>query len=115
MATYFFGQSSKDSKWYFRLRDNNNETILSSTEGYNSRQSCLNGIDSVKKHSLYEHNYRTFIGNDSKYYFTLKASNGEPIGKSEGYNSSYGRDQGKENCKKEAPYASVKEVTGSFA
>src|SRR5690242_13138193 len=98
MSTYYYGQSSRDSKWYFRLRDNNNEIILSSTEGYNTKQGCLNGIESVKKHSPYDQYYNTFIGADNNYYFTLHASNGEPIGKSEGYKSSYGRDQGKENC-----------------
>jgi uncharacterized protein len=114
MATYYYGQSSRDSKWYFRLKANNNETILSSTEGYNSKQGCLNGIDSVKKHSPHEQYYKSFIGHDGKYYFTLIAANNEPIGKSEGYNSTYGRDQGKENCKKEAPYALAKEMVGSF-
>jgi uncharacterized protein YegP (UPF0339 family) len=115
MATYFYGQSSKDLKWYFRLKDNNNETILASTEGYNSKQGCLNGIDSVKKHSPHEPYYKSFVGQDLKYYFSLHAANGEKIGKSEAYNSSQGRDKGKENCKREAPFASVKEIIGSFA
>ena len=109
MATYFFRQSSNDSKWYFKLKDSNNETILSSTEGYNIKQGCLNGIDAVKRHSPNEQYYKTFIGQDGKYYFTLIASNGEPIGKSEGYNSSYARDKGKENCKSEAPFAGIKD------
>jgi uncharacterized protein len=114
MAVYFFGQSSRDFKWYFRLRDSNNEIILASTEGYNSKQGCLNGIDSVKKHSIHDVYYRKFIGNDSKFYFTLVASNGEPIGKSEGYNSIQSRDKGIENCKKEGPYGSSFELTGGF-
>lgn len=107
MSTYFYGQSAKDSKYYFRLRDNNDEIILASTEGYNSEQGCLIGINSVKQNSPYDHNYRKFIGNDGKYYFTLKAGNGEPIGKSEGYNSESNCDRGIENCKKEAPGAST--------
>ncbi|MBN8674293.1 MAG: YegP family protein [Chitinophagales bacterium] len=53
-------------------------------------------------------------GTDLKYYFSLQAANGEKIGKSEGYNSAYGRDKGKENCKQEAPYAQVKEVAGNY-
>ncbi len=114
MATYYYGQSTNDNKWYFRLKDNNNETILSSTEGYNNKQGCLNGIDSVKKHSPYNQYYKLFQGTDSKYYFTLHAANGEKIGKSESYNTQYARDKGKENCKQEAPYASTKEVPGSF-
>jgi uncharacterized protein YegP (UPF0339 family) len=114
MGKFFYGQSTRDSKWYFRLKDGNNETILSSTEGYNTKQGCLNGIDSVKKHSPYEQYYTSFIGSDYKYYFRLSASNGEPIGKSEGYNSTSGRDQGKENCKKEAPNASIHELSGGY-
>lgn len=113
MAKFYFGQSAKNSQWYFRLKDNNNEIILSSSEGYVTRQACLNGVDSVKRHSPYDQYYKTFIGGDSKYYFTLYASNGEAIGKSEGYNSSSGRDQGKENCKREAPTATVHEIIGS--
>ena len=115
MATYYYGQSTRDNKWYFRLQDNNNEIILSSTEGYNTKQGCLNGIDSVKKHSGTDSNYKSFTGTDGKYYFSLQAVNGEKIGKSEGYSTAYGRDRGKENCKQEGPYASVKEVTGSYA
>lgn len=114
MSKFYYGQSSKNSQWYFRLKDNNNETILTSSEGYNSRQGCLNGIDSVKRHSPYEQYYKSFTGTDMKYYFTLYAANGEAIGKSEGYNSSYGRDMGKDNCKREAPTATVHEVVGAY-
>lgn len=114
MATFYYGQSSKDSKWYFRLRDSNNEIILASTEGYNTKQACLNGIESVKKHAPYDAYYKLYTGSDNRFYFSLHASNGEPIGKSEGYNSSYGRDAGKANCKKEAPYANVLELVTSF-
>ena len=114
MASYFYGQSTKDNKWYFRLNDNNNEPILSATEGYNSKQACLKGVDSVKKHSGTESNYKSFMGNDNRYYFSLQAINGEKIGKSEAYNTAYSRDRGKENSKQEGPFASVKELVGSY-
>lgn len=114
MATFYYGQSSKDNKWYFRLRANNNEIILASTEGYNSKQGCQTGIASVKSNAPYDHNYKKFVGNDNKYYFTLHASNGEPIGKSEAYNSSSGRDSGIDACKREAPGADTVELSGSF-
>lgn len=115
MATYFYDQSIKNQKWYFRLKDNNNETILSSTEGYNNKQACLNGIDTCIKHAGYDQYYNSFPGTDGKYYFSLHAANGEKIGSSEGHNSAYGRDKGKENCKQEGPYASIKEVIGRFS
>ena len=110
MATFYYGQSPRDSQWYFRLRDNNNEIILASTEGYSSKQGCLKGIESVRNHSSQDRYYQKFTGSDLKYYFSLHASNGERIGRSEGYNSSSGRDKGIENCKREAPYASEKEL-----
>jgi uncharacterized protein YegP (UPF0339 family) len=113
MATYYYGQSAKDSKWYFRLKDNNNETILSSTEGYNSKQSCLGGIESVKRHSDNDNNYTSFTGTDGQFYFSLHSNNYEKIGKSEAYHTAYGRDRGKENCKQEGLFASVKEAVGS--
>jgi uncharacterized protein len=110
MSTFFYGKSAKDGKYYFRLKDNNNETILHSTQGYETNQGCLNGIASVKLNAPYDHNYDRFLGVNSQYYFRLKSSNGQIIGQSEGYVSSTGREKGIENCKREAPSASVKEL-----
>lgn len=110
MSVYIYGKSPRDSQFYFRLVDNNNKTILASTEGYQTEQGCLNGIASVKQNSPYDRSYQKFRGNDLKYYFTIKASNGEPIGRSEGYDSEYGRDRGIENCKQEGPRATTRRV-----
>lgn len=111
MSTFYFGQSPNDSMYYFRLKDNNNETILASTEGYQTRQGCLNGIDAVRWNASNDPNYKRITGRDGTYYFTLQAVNGEPVGRSEGYNSMVGRENGIANCKKEAPSAPVKELT----
>ena len=110
MSAFYYGKSRNDQQYYFRLRDNNNETILSSTEGYQTEQACLTGIAAVKKNAPEDSNYKRFNGTDAKYYFTLRASNYEPIGKSEGYNTAQSRDGGIENCKKEAPGAEVKKL-----
>ena len=40
----------KDGQDYFRLKAGNGETILSS-EGYKTRKSCMNGIESVKSNA----------------------------------------------------------------
>ena len=42
--------TGKNKKHYFRLKATNGETILSS-QGYKSKASCLNGIESVRKNS----------------------------------------------------------------
>lgn len=112
MATYEYGQSSRDKKFYFKLIEGNNKTILASTEQYETEQACLKGINSVKANAHADSNYRRFIGSDDQYYFTLRAAgNYEPIGKSEGYPSEYNRDRGLENCKKDAPTAGTKKIT----
>ena len=113
MSTFFYDKSPKDSKYYFRLKDNNNETILHATQGYESSQGCLNGINSVKQHGPDDNNYEKFDGANNLYYFRLKASNGQIISQSQGYASGAGRDKGIENCKKETPIAAVKELAHS--
>lgn len=110
MGIFYYGPSSKNNKWYFRLRDSNNEIILASTEGYETKQGCLVGIESVKQHSPYDSYYKRFSGSDGKSYFTLHASNGEAIGKSEGYNSNVGRENGITNCKVEAPRSTLTQI-----
>jgi uncharacterized protein len=110
-ATFEYWLSSKDLQFWFHLReDGNRKIIVASTEGYKTEQSCLNGIDSTKRNAPFDHNYNKFTGNDEKYYFTLRAGNNEPVSKSEGYDSAYNRDKGIENCKVEAPRASVKKI-----
>jgi uncharacterized protein len=88
----------------------NNEIILASTEGYDGEAACQKGIASTKANAPYDENYKKFEGRDGKYYFTLRAGNSEPISRSEGYTTASGRDKGIENCKKEAPGASVKKL-----
>jgi uncharacterized protein YegP (UPF0339 family) len=56
MSAFYYGKSLNDHEYYFRLRDNNNETILSSTEGYQTEQACLIGIAAVKKNAPDDNN-----------------------------------------------------------
>ena len=50
MAGKFECYKDKAGEHRFRLKAGNGETILSS-EGYKTRKSCMNGIESVKKNS----------------------------------------------------------------
>lgn len=110
-ATFEFWQSSKDSQYWFHLKeDGNHEIIIASTEGYKTESACINGIGSTKKNAPHDEQYKRFQGGDGKYYFTLRAGNYEPVSKSEGYATAAGRDKGIENCKKEAPGASTKDL-----
>lgn len=101
--------SSRNSQYYFRLKSGNGEIILAS-EGYVSRQGCLNGISSVKANAPYDSRYERKDGFQN-YTFNLTAVNGEIIGRSENYTSSAGRENGILVVKRDAPAARIVELT----
>jgi uncharacterized protein YegP (UPF0339 family) len=107
----FYIRKQINNQYYFTLVSANNETILKG-EGYTSKQNCLNGINAVKLNSPYDSRYeRKTSWNGSQYYFTLKAANGETIGVSEMYNSTYSRDNGIAAVKRDAPNAPIVDLT----
>jgi uncharacterized protein len=87
-----------NSQYQFNLLAENGEIILTS-EGYTTNSSCRNGIESIREHSKQNDNYYRQMSSDNKYYFNLKASNGEVIATSEMYESAAGRDKGIESVK----------------
>lgn len=100
----------KDSLYYFRLKAGNGEIILKS-EAYNTKQSCKDGIASVKRHAPYDSNYDRRNSTNGQYYFNLKANNNQIIGTSEVYSSAQARNTGIEACKRIAPTAPIKDLT----
>lgn len=103
-------KNSTNDKFYFNLKARNGEVILTS-EMYESKQGCKNGIESVKENAPDDENYDRKTASNGQYYFNLKAGNGEPIGKSEMYESKQGRDNGVESVKTNAPTAQVVDLT----
>jgi uncharacterized protein YegP (UPF0339 family) len=104
----FVIKKGTNSQYYFSLKADNGQTILSS-EGYVSKAGCEAGISSVKANAKTGSNYEKKTSSNSKYYFNLKAANGQVIGTSEMYETSAGRDNGIESVKSNAPGASVVE------
>lgn len=84
MKSYFTYFKGSNDQFYFNLKAANHEIILQS-EGYTGKSSCLKGIASVQKNSQIENHYTIKNASNDEYYFTLKASNGEVIGRSETY------------------------------
>lgn len=104
-------KSTANSQFYFNLKASNGEKILAS-EGYTTKQNCLNGINSVKANSPYDSNYLRRTATNGQYYFTLKSShNGQVIGVSETYTTQAARDNGIQSVKKNAPDAVVIDLT----
>ena len=110
MAAKFELYSDKAGEFRFRLKAGNGEIILSS-EGYKKRASAVNGIESVKKNAANEARFEKKEGKGGKFSFNLKAANGQVIGTSQSYKSESGWDNGVASIMKNAPDASVSDLT----
>ncbi len=100
----------KNGEYQFSLKAGNGQEILAS-EGYTTKAACKNGIESVMKNSQDDARFERLESKNGKWYFNLKASNGQIIGTSEMYESAASRDNGIESVKKNAPDASVDDQT----
>ena len=106
MTPEFEVYKGNDKQFYFRLRATNNEIVLTS-EGYVSKDGCLNGIESVKSNAPVFTHYLKKQSSDNQYYFLLVAANGKTIGNSELYTTEAARDHGIEVVHDLAPKADV--------
>ena len=76
----------KNGEFQFNLKATNGQVILTS-EGYNTKAACMNGIESVKKNGPIAERYEVKEAKNGKPFFNLKASNGQVIGSSQMYDS----------------------------
>jgi len=95
-----------NGEFQFNLVAGNGQVILTS-EGYAAKSSCENGIESVKKNSANESNFDKKTSANGKFFFNLKASNGQIIGSSEMYESESSRNNGIASVQKNAPDANI--------
>ncbi|SFD20755.1 hypothetical protein SAMN05518672_1011047 [Chitinophaga sp. CF118] len=101
---------SSNGEYRFKLTAANGEVILVS-EGYASKAGCNGGIESIRTNALHDERYEKKTSANNKYYFNLKATNGQIIGTSEMYESTTGRDNGIASVKKNAPIAIIEDQT----
>ncbi|HEY1010978.1 MAG: YegP family protein [Daejeonella sp.] len=99
-----------NGEFQFNLKAGNGQTILAS-EGYSSKTSCENGIESVRTNSQNDARFDRKTSTNGKHFFNLKASNGQIIGSSEMYESASSRENGIESVKTNAPDAKVNDQT----
>ncbi len=102
-------KKDKAGKFRFNLKAGNGQVILTS-EGYNTKGACDNGIESVRKNSQDKAKFDRQVAKNGKPYFNLKASNGQVIGASQMYASAASMENGIKSVAKNAPGASVVEV-----
>ena len=117
MAGKFVITTAKNGEYTFNLKASNGEVILTASETYTSMTACENGIASVKKNSgvhiedqtrgesQTHPKYELYKDKAGEFRFRLKASNGEIIGKSEGYKAKASAKKGIASIANNAPDA----------
>ena len=84
-----------DSKHYFHLRARNGEIVLQS-QGYSSNAKATAGVASVQSNGLVAARYTVLNAVDGRFYFVLKATNGQVIARSQLYATKYNAERGVE-------------------
>jgi uncharacterized protein len=110
MAGKFEIKKASNGEFFFNLLAANGQIILSS-EMYKAKASAQNGIESVRKNCGDDNRFMREVSTSSKPYFTLKARNGEIIGRSQMYASEDSRDNGIASVKSNAPDAPVVDLS----
>ncbi len=98
--------------------------MIATSESYKSKDTCFNGIESVRKcceggiedqtvegfEKLTHPKFEVYADKAGEFSFRLKAKNGEIIAVSEGYKAKASCMNGIESVKKNAPEAQIVEV-----
>lgn len=119
----FVIKTTKSGGFMFNLKAGNGE-IIATSETYNSKDACMNGIESVKANApeaafedqtvegfTTEKNpkFEMYEDKAGEFRFRLKAKNGQIIATGEGYKAKSGCKNGIESIRKNAPDAKVEE------
>ncbi|MCC7506548.1 MAG: YegP family protein [Saprospiraceae bacterium] len=101
-----------NGEFQFNLVAGNGQVILTS-QGYASKASCMNGIESVRTNSADASRFDRQTAANGKFYFTLKAANSQVVGNSQMYESEASRDNGIASVQNNAPDATVDDQTAA--
>ncbi|GHU87469.1 UPF0339 protein YegP [Bacteroidia bacterium] len=99
----------KDGEFYFNLKAGNGLVILTS-EGYTSKNECLNGIESARRSSMDQSKFEKLTSQNGKFYFNLRATNGQIIGSSQMYETENSVKNGIISVEMNAPDADIEEL-----
>ena len=74
-------ESQAQEPFSFSFIDSEGRALLKS-ENYKAKKSAINGIESVKKNCLNDDRYEMKASKNGKFFFNVKASNGQVVGTS---------------------------------
>jgi uncharacterized protein YegP (UPF0339 family) len=99
-----------NGEYQFNLKAGNGQVILTS-EGYSSKSGCTNGIESVKTNAQVDARFELKSSANGKFYFNLKATNGQIVGTSQMYSDESSRNNGVESVKSNTANATVEDLS----
>lgn len=94
----------------WNLKAGNGEVILSS-QSYKAKASAKKGIASIMKHSAMPECFERKVARNKKPFFTIKALNGQQIGKSQFYDSDRSCENGIKSASKNGPTSKIIDLT----
>jgi uncharacterized protein len=103
----------KNGEYQFSVITDNGQVMMVS-EGYTSMAACYNGIESVRKNALDVIKFDRKISSNGKYYFNLKAGNGQIIGTSIMYENENSRDIGMKFVVDNIQNSTIEDQTGTI-
>jgi uncharacterized protein YegP (UPF0339 family) len=107
MSKFVISKRTND-EYQFNLKAQNGQVILTS-QGYTTKASCENGIESVRTNSLEDKNFERNKSFNNKDYFNLRAGNNQIIGTSEMYENTTGMETGIASVMKNASDATIED------
>ncbi|KAA5533270.1 DUF1508 domain-containing protein [Taibaiella lutea] len=106
----FVLSTRSNGEFQFNLKAGNGQVILTS-EGYKAKSNCIGGIASVKRNATDDGKYEKKTASNGKFFFNLKATNGQIVGTSQMYEAETSRDNGIASVKSNAPEAIIEDET----
>jgi uncharacterized protein YegP (UPF0339 family) len=108
MAGWYEVSRNDKGQFSFVLKAANAQVILRS-EQYESKASALGGVASVQKNAPLQERFELKTASDGRFYFNLKASNGQVVGTSQMYASEATRATGIASVQANGPTDDVRE------
>ena len=102
-------KSQSQEPFSFTFTSDDGKALVKS-ENYTAKKSALNGIASVRKNCRNDSRYELKESKNGRFFFNLKAGNGQIVGTSALFVSADERERAIDLMKHEAPRAELEEV-----
>lgn len=110
MSGKFEISKTSNDKFMFNLKADNGIVILTS-QMYEAKAGAMQGIESVRVNAQLGERFERLKSTKDEPYFTLKAANGQVIGRSQMYSSASAMENGVASVAKNGPEAQLVDLT----